>query len=136
MKELQETQLQHINRLDFIKEQLLMLFPVLLIWVGGLIWLLRNKKYRVIAWCFLLIIFLLMMGSGKGYYSLGAYPMLLAAGGVWAERLSVNKRWLRPAFVVLILLLALPFIPILLPLQKPETMARFNEQYNIEKIGL
>lgn len=136
MKELQETQLQHLNKLDFLKEQLLMLFPVAFVWIGGMTWLLRNKKYRIVANCFLLIIFLLMIGSGKGYYALGAYPMMLAAGGVWAERVSVKRRWLRYAFVVLILALSLPFVPILLPMHNPETMAAFNKKYGLEKIGL
>lgn len=136
MKELQETQLQHLNRFDFIKEQLLMLFPVAFLWIGGLVWLLRNKKYRIMAYCYLLVVVLLMMGSGKGYYSLGAYPMLLAAGGVWAEKLSARKAWLRYTFIVLILVLSLPFVPMLLPVQDPATMAIFNKKWGIEKMGL
>ncbi len=136
MKELQETQLQHLNRIDFIKEQLLMLFPVAFLWIGGLVWLLRNKKYRIIGYCYLLIILLLMMGSGKGYYALGAYPMMLAGGGVWAERLSIKKRWLRYAFALIIIALSLPFVPVLLPMQKPEAMAAFNKKYGVEKIGV
>lgn len=127
MKELQETQLQNLNRLDFIKEQILMLFPVAFVWIGGTIWLLKNKRYRIIAYCYLLILALLMMGSGKGYYALGAYPMLLAAGGVWAERISTRKTGLRYAFVFIILVLSLPFVPVLLPMQNPEAMAASNK---------
>lgn len=136
MKELQETQLQNLNRLDFIKEQILMLFPVAFVWIGGTIWLLKNKRYRIIAYCYLLILALLMMGSGKGYYALGAYPMLLAAGGVWAERISTRKTGLRYAFVFIILVLSLPFVPVLLPMQNPEAMAASNKKYGIDKIGV
>ncbi len=136
MKELQETQLQHLSNLDFIKEQILMLFPVAFIWIGGTVWLLRNKRYRIVAYCYLLIFLFIMMGSGKGYYTLGAYPMLLAAGGVWAEKISVKKRWLRYAFAGIILLLELPFVLLLLPMQKPDAMAAFNKKYSIEKIGI
>jgi hypothetical protein len=136
MNELRETQLRNLNRLDFMKEQILMLFPVAFLWIGGLIWLLKNSHYRIIAYCYLLIISLLMMGSGKGYYALGAYPMLLAAGGVWAERISVKRIWLRYVFVISILVLALPFVPLLLPMQTPEAMAVANKEYGIEKMGV
>jgi hypothetical protein len=136
MKELQETQLQNLNRLDFIKEQILMLLPVTFLWIGGTVWLLKQKQDRVIAYCFLLILILIMMGSGKGYYTLGAYPMILAAGGVWAERLSIKRSWLRYAFVIIILILALPFVPVLLPMQKPVEMAAFNKKFGIDKMGL
>jgi 4-amino-4-deoxy-L-arabinose transferase-like glycosyltransferase len=136
MQELQETQLQHLNRLDFLKEQVLFLLPVAFLWMGGLYWLAKPKTYRLLALCFAFIFLLIMMGSGKGYYTLGAYPMLLAAGSVWAESLTREKRWLRPAFVVLVLLLALPFIPILLPLQKPSEMAASNQKFGIDKLGV
>lgn len=136
MEELRQTQLQYLNRADFIKEQILMLFPVAFVWMGGLIWLLQNKAYRVMGYAYLLVVVLLMIGSGKGYYALGAYPMLLAAGGVWAERISVRKRWLRYTFVSIILLLSLPFVPLLLPMQNPEAMAAVNKKWGLSKMGL
>ncbi|NTS43041.1 glycosyltransferase family 39 protein [Flavisolibacter sp. BT320] len=136
MQELQETQLQHLNRLDFIKEQVLFLLPVAFLWMGGLYWLFTQKAYRLLALCFVFILLLIMLGSGKGYYTLGAYPMLVAAGAAWAERVSRHKRWFRPAFAGLVLLLALPFIPLLLPLQKPEDMAASNQKFGVGKLGL
>ncbi len=136
MKELQETQLQYINKTDFLKDQLLMLLPLFFVWVGGLVWLLMNSSYRIIAYMYLIVIVLLMTGSGKSYYSLGAYPMLLAAGGVWMENISKQRIWIRYAAITLILLLALPFVPILLPIQSPQAMATFNQKYHLEKIGI
>jgi hypothetical protein len=136
MKELQETQLRYINKTDFIKDQVLMLFPLFFVWIGGLIWLLINKNYRIIGYIYFIVIILLMIGSGKSYYSLGAYPMLLAAGGVWVERISIKRIWIRYGTIIIVLLLALPFIPVLLPMQSPKAMAAFNEKYKLEKIGL
>lgn len=136
MKELQKTQLQHLNRLDFLKEQLLMLMPVTFVWIGGLVWLLKNRTYRVIGYCYLLVVALLMTGSGKGYYALGAYPVLLAAGGVWAEKISVKRTWLRYAFAFLILALSLPFVPLLLPVGNPQTMAVANKKRGWGKLGI
>lgn len=135
MKELQETQLRYINKSDFLKDQVLSLLPVFFVWVGGLIWLLMNR-YRVIAYTYLLVIILLMMGSGKSYYSLGAYPMVLAAGGVWLEGITRKRIWIRYVATSLILLLALPFVPVLLPLQSPQAMADFNQRHKLEGMGI
>jgi hypothetical protein len=136
MQELQETQLQHISKVDFIKDQVLMLLPVAFLWIGGLVWLLKPHRFRIIGICFLSIILLIMTGSGKGYYALGAYPMVLAAGAVWAERVTTTSRWIRYTFVAIILALSFPFIPVLLPLQKPTEMADFNQRFGLEKLGL
>ena len=136
MGELRETQLRYINRANFIKEQILYLIPVLFVWMGGLIWYLRQKNYKVMGLLYLFVIALLMLGSGKGYYALGVYPMLLAGGAVWIEEASRRRRWLRYANVALILILALPFVPVLMPMQKPAAMAVFNQKYGLEDIGL
>lgn len=136
MEELRETQLRHIDQSTFLKEQILLLLPVLFVWIGGLVWYLRRREFRVLGLTYLGVVVLLMIGSGKGYYTLGAYPMLLAAGGVWLERATVRRRWLRIANVALILLLSLPFVPVLLPLQKPEKMAAFNKEFGLEELGL
>ena len=136
MQELRETQLQYISKSDFLKEQILMLFPVSFVWLCGLVWLLFSKKYCFIAFTYLIVIVLLMLGSGKGYYALGVYPMLLAAGGVFLEKISIHRTWLRIAFVVIILGLAYPFMYALLPIQSPEAMAATNRKYDLAGKGL
>ena len=136
MNELRETQLRYIDKSDFLKGQLLLLFPVLIVWLGGLVWTLMNNRYRIIGYMYLFIIFLLIIGSGKNYYSLGAYPMMLAAGGVWLENLTVRKIWIRYAVLLVILLLALPSVPLLIPMQLPADMASSNKKYNLAKIGV
>lgn len=136
MQELQETQLQYINKCDFLKEQLLMLMPVAFVWVSGLAWLLCNKKYRVIGYTYICVIVLLISGSGKGYYSLGAYPMLLAAGGAFLEKRSTQKKGLRLVYATIIILLSLPFLFTLLPIQVPYNMAAANKKFNLAALGI
>lgn len=136
MNELRETQLQYINKTDFIKEQFLFLLPVLFVWLGGLVWLFRHAAYRIVAFLYLGVLLLLMLGSGKGYYALGAYPMLLAAGSVWLEEITRTKKAFRYAAVMFIVLLSLLFIPLLLPLQAPQQMAVSNQKWGLGKIGL
>lgn len=136
MKELRATQLVYINKADFIKEQFLLLFPVLIIWLCGLIWFFTNSAYRIFGWIYLFVIALLLFGSGKGYYALGIYPLLLAAGGMIWEKWSVQRKWLRYVVVILIIGLTLPFIPIVLPMMKPEKLAVLYKEKGIAKMGL
>jgi hypothetical protein len=136
MDELRATQLKYISKTGFIKDQFLLLLPVVFVWLGGLIWLLFQSKYRLIAFIYLFTFLLIMLGSGKAYYTLGAYPMLVAAGGVWLERISTTRLWLRWAAVAFILFLAIPFIPVLLPMQPPQQMAVTNKKFKLDEMGL
>lgn len=136
MQELRETQLKYIDKSDFIKDQLLLLLPVAFVWLGGLVWLLKNRHFRIVVFVYLCVIFLLMLGSGKGYYALGAYPMLLAAGGVWLERITFSKPFYRYTTVVVILLLSLPLVPILMPMHPQLQMAENNKRYKLKNLGI
>jgi dolichyl-phosphate-mannose-protein mannosyltransferase len=136
MRELQDRQLQFLSPLDFIKDQLLYLVPVVFIWIAGLIWLFKNKQWRFIFWAYLFVIILLLIGRGKSYYSMGIYPSLLAAGAVAWENFSSKKIWLRYAVVTLITFLVVLFIPMLLPVYKPQELAAFYKKYDLEKTGL
>lgn len=94
MTDLAETQLQNVDTLGFIAGQLVMQFAGLFIWLPGVVFLLFFKKmapYRIIGLIYIGIIALLLTFSGKDYYSLGAYPMLFAAGGVALESWFKNK---------------------------------------------
>lgn len=140
MKELRETQLQYVAPLDFLKDQLLMHLPVFYIWMGGLTWLLfyRNgKPYRMLGWAFITVIVLLLLSSGKNYYSIGAYPMLFAAGGVWFESITAQRlkglRYMAGAFSVIV---AVYFIPLALPVWRPDKLAAFYTQHGFEKTGV
>jgi hypothetical protein len=132
MKELQETQLKYNNKFEFFKDQLMMLLPVAAVWIAGLIWVLRKKEWRVIGIIYLSIIALLVFGSGKAYYALSAYPMLLAAGGVVWENLSERKKWIRYVLTLIIIGLNWLAMPMLLPIWKPEKLAAFYEKVGEE----
>ncbi len=136
MKELRETQLVYVNPLDFIKEQFLLLFPVLIIWIAGLIWFFRTPVYRIFGWIYLSVILLLIFGSGKSYYSLGIYPILLAAGGIVWEKIFSTKKWMRSVIAALVIGLTIPFAPVGLPMMNPEKLAIFYKEKGINKIGL
>ncbi len=89
MSELRQRQLVHVRLSDFIVDQLLMNIQALLLWAGALVVLLfykREKQYRLFGLLYIMIIILLMAGSGKSYYTLGIYPVLFAFGAYFAEK--------------------------------------------------
>ncbi len=123
MQELRATQLVYVNPMDFIKDQFLLLFPVLIIWIAGLIWFFRFSRYRIFGWIYLSVILLLIFGSGKSYYALGIYPVLLAAGSAVWERIFSVRKWMRYILAAFVIGLTIPFLPIGLPMMSPEKLA-------------
>jgi hypothetical protein len=116
-----------------------MFVPAFFVWIMGLIWLFTKagKTYRALAWIYLTIIILLIASSGKGYYSLGAYPMLFAAGTVALQQWTTIKlKWIRWVVTVIILFIAWRIMPMAMPLWEPAKLAAFYEKKNIAKYGL
>lgn len=100
------------------------LFPMS---VAGAWWLLRSKRtaaWRPIGWAYLILLALLFLTSGKGYYSGGMIPTLMAAGAVvvdeWLDRgralirtaKSVSYAAATIASAAIIVPLALPVVPV------------------------
>lgn len=59
------------------------------LWLAGLsfiFWAAAGQRFRMVGWMFVTPFLLLWLVQGRGYYLAPAYPMLLAAGAVWAER--------------------------------------------------
>ncbi len=117
----------------FMLEQILMVNPFAFpLWLGGLVWLFfarTGRRYRVLGWAYVVEVAVWMLLAGKDYYAAPAYPMLFAAGGVaceqWIER--NGRAWLKPAFVIALLALSLPFLPIIAPILPVEQYVRFQK---------
>ncbi len=139
MNELRQTQLQFVSPANFLKDQLIMNFPGVFIWIGGLFFVLFSKNaipYRFIGLSYLFVIILLLIGHGKNYYSLGVYPILFAFGAYQLEQYTVFKRKiLRYVFAAMPLILGILIIPILLPVFPPKKLASFYEKANTKNTG-
>jgi hypothetical protein len=96
--------LQHIHARDvaegrangFLKGQFLICANLAAapVWLAGLIGFLFNRRYRMMAFMYLVPLALFLVGKGRNYYMAPAYPMLLAMGAVLAERwLNSLPRW-------------------------------------------
>jgi len=99
--------LRHIHARDvaegrangFVRDQFLIctnLFAVPL-WIAGLLCFLLDRRFRVLAWMYLIPLTLFFLGKGRGYYVAAAYPMLIAMGAAAAERwvASLSRLWRR-----------------------------------------
>ncbi|SFS16893.1 Dolichyl-phosphate-mannose-protein mannosyltransferase [Dyella sp. OK004] len=75
----------------FLRDQFLMnanLFAAP-VWLAGLFAYFNNRRYRMLAWMYVVPLLLFLFAQGRFYYTCGAYPMLLAMGSV------VGEQWLR-----------------------------------------
>jgi hypothetical protein len=71
------------------------------LWIAGIIGYLRDRRYRMLAWMYLIPFVLFVVGKGRGYYVGAAYPMLIAMGAVMGERwLASTSKAVRWAVVV------------------------------------
>ena len=60
------------------------------LWIAGLVAFLRDRRYRLLAWMYLIPLALFMVAKGRGYYLAAAYPMLIAMGAAWGERWALT----------------------------------------------
>jgi len=68
------------------------------LWIAGLMGFLKERRYRMLAFMYLVPLAMFWIGKGRNYYVAGAYPMLLAMGAAMAERwLASLPRWGRRA---------------------------------------
>jgi Dolichyl-phosphate-mannose-protein mannosyltransferase len=72
----------------FLRDQLMICINVFAtpLALAGLVMLLRDARFRMLAWMYLITFALFWIGKGRGYYLAGAYPMLMAMGAVAGER--------------------------------------------------
>lgn len=129
MKELAETQLVNVSRLDFLKEQLLFfigsVFILLFAFIAFFIYE-PFSKYRIIFWSFVFTLILFIYLKAKGYYAIGLYPVMIAFGSVYIEYLLSNKwkYYLRPVVVILPVAIFLPVAKVVFPVKSPEEIQR------------
>lgn len=110
MSELRETQLVHVRYSDFIIPQFLMNIQALLLWLPalGILLFYKNERiFRVFGMIYLLVIGLLLAGSGKAYYTLGIYPILFVFGAYFIEKYLKKRLAIVSIFLVVSMMAAL-----------------------------
>jgi hypothetical protein len=138
MDQLYNTQLVHMDIPLFLSEQLLMPFAGTIFTLAGIIFLITNKKirkFRFLGILSLFVILSLMFLKGKGYYTLGIFPLMIAAGAVFYEYL-IKRRWLRIIIPVILVLLTLPLTPMGIPVYAQNGLKKYfrdlDEKYGVD----
>ena len=138
MKLLEKTQLVNVNRLDFLKEQLLFFMGSIFVLVAAFFSFFRYpafRKYQAFFWAFVFTLFLFTYLKAKGYYAIGLYPIFFAFGAVYLENsFRLKFTWLRPVAVLLILLLFIPIFRVAFPIDSPAVMSQHSKRY--QALGL
>lgn len=139
LETLANTQLVNVNRFDFLKEQLLFFSGSLFVIIAAFISFFSYKpfkKYRLFFWSYIFTITIYFYLKAKGYYAIGLYPIFLAFGAVYLEKLLSKGWWriLRPVFILSPVLLMIAISRIMLPLLSPEKIIEKKEVF--QKFGL
>jgi len=137
--------LQHIHVRDvsegradgFLRDQFLICVNTAAapLWLAGLVAFARNRRYRMLAWLYLIPLALFFFAKGRAYYMAAAYPMLLAMGAVaaesWVARLPRLGRWALKAVFFTGLAVSGAFVcTVILPLQSSGPLRDFALKNN------
>ncbi|GAA2820646.1 glycosyltransferase family 39 protein [Crossiella cryophila] len=80
------------GRLGFVPFQFLLFGPVLsVVWLAGLVRLLRAPEFRAFGVAYLVMAVLLLVGGGTAYYLADGYPALVAAGAIGVDRWLTSR---------------------------------------------
>ncbi|MFT3823954.1 MAG: glycosyltransferase family 39 protein [Chitinophagaceae bacterium] len=139
LKELTETQLVNVNRMDFIRSQVFFFIGSILVLLASLYALLFYKPFRPYRFFFWAIVFTLaafMYFKAKDYYAIGIYPIYIAFGSVYLGEILKNdwKKYLQPVFIAIPLLLFIPVFNIGFPNKSPEYIIQHADKY--KRFGL
>jgi len=134
LDELNRTQLINVSRLGFLKEQLLFFMGSLFVILAAMVAFAIDRefrKFRIVGFTFVFTLALFTYLKAKGYYTLGLYPILLAFGSVYLEKVLTGSRikYLRPVALIIPLLMFLPLLQIAFPNRTPQEIRQYEKQY-------
>ncbi len=137
--------LQHIHARDvgegrasgFLKDQVLICINLAVtpLCIVGLIGFLRDRRFRMLAIMFLVPVALFFLAKGRGYYTAGAYPMLMAMGAVmsvrWLQSLpAIGRRVISGLYIAAFAFVSAYVCAIILPLASSGPLKQFALKNN------
>jgi hypothetical protein len=116
-----------------IREILPFAFLVLLIGLFYFLLAPEMKPLRVFGWAYIALLVFFILSGGKPYYIAAVYPTMLAGGAAGLERWSSRpkRRWLVPAFLVLIVLTGAAAAPFAVPVLPVGKLVRYGQSLGI-----
>ena len=134
LKELAETQLVNVDRIEFLKSQLLFFIGSCVVIFSAFYALLFYKPFEKYKFFFFSILFTLtafIYFKAKDYYAIGIYPVYISFGSVFiANKLKEGwKKYLQPVVLAIPLLLFIPLYKIGFPNRNPEYIIQHPKHY-------
>ncbi len=135
LKELTDTQLVNVSRLNFLKAQVLYFIGCLFVILSALYALLVYppfKKYRFFFWTMVFTLTIFVYFKAKDYYAIGLYPIYIAFGAVYLENILTGwKRHLKPLAIALPIVCFTPMYLYVFPDKSPESIAQNPKPYKL-----
>lgn len=111
-----------ISPLNFLIDQIILMHPVTFpLWVGGILYYFfyrDGRKYQILGIIYIVVLLILMINqkSRSGYLA-PAYTMLFSSGAIVFERFIrwLKWKWIKPVFLVSIILAGIITAPLVLP---------------------
>ena len=135
LKKLIETRLLFVNKIDFLKEQVVYFIGSVFILIAAFVSFFTYSpffRYRIFLRSFIFTLLLYIIFKAKGYYAIGLYPIILSFGSVFLEKF-LAKGWkyqLRPIAITFPIIIFISFLRIAFPIQPPAIV-----QQNIKNFG-
>ena len=134
LKELSNTQLVNVNRLDFLKSQISFFAGSLFVIFSALYALIFYKpfiKYKAFLWTIIFTLIVFTYFKAKDYYAIGLYPIYISFGSVFiADKIKQGwKRYLQPVFIAIPILFFSLMYNFVFPNKSPEYIIKHRQAY-------
>jgi hypothetical protein len=107
------------------------------IWILGLYYFFFDavgRRHRSLAWTYVVVFLIMVVGNGKAYYLSPIYPMMFAGGAVFFERLTAlsSRHWIKSTAVGGILVMMAISLPFAVPVLPIKTFIAYQELLGIK----
>ena len=139
LKVLSETQLVNVDRVGFLKSQILFFIGSIFILVASwyaLLFYTPFSKYKLFLLSILFTLITFLFFRAKDYYAIGIYPIYISFGSVYLGEILKDgwKKYLQPVAIVLPVLSFIPMYQFVFPNRSPSYIVEHAEYY--KKLGL
>ena len=139
MKELAESQLVNVNRLDFLKQQLYFFIgslPVIFASLYAILFYKPFRKFKVFFFTLLFTLIIFTFLKAKSYYAIGLYPIYISFGSAFlGEKLSNDwRKYLKPILVGMPIMFYVFLFDIVFSVKSPNYYVENNKKF--KELGL
>ena len=115
-------------------QQALLTGATVIVWTSGLVALLLSRtlrNYRFLAIASALTFITFYIAGGRVLYPAPLFAILFAAGAVWLEQVSLQRRWIRPAIAIPVVAAAAILAPCFVPILPISRVAAYEDHLHL-----